>query len=352
MTLRSFSNFFAGAEVPLLMALASCALLVWSVVAPLTLYKLGYWFLVRGKRSAVRRVCGWVWFIPKRARWSVSDWLRIRATSDDGNADEAVDLLEECVEARNRASATIMALACVDIWVNAGQYRKALRVIRMNPDRRKLRARQPGLYGVIQVNRAEALHNLGRNELALKLLLRTRRYAKHSALGRNGALTLEAWVLAQRGEGERARHVLTELDPKPLSPYYAAEVHFTRAAVELSCGRFEVARTLAELGVAHSVRRSSERNGQFLLGKIELARGDLAKALTHYEAGRAHLYRRQGGASLGELAELYEKLDRIDDARGVYAEAILRDPESFAAVRCRVRLAQLSLPTLEVATSP
>jgi len=283
----------------------------------------------------------------------VSNILLIRADSEDGNADAAAALLDRCLEsaARARWRTRFLCWAAIDIWINAGQYRKALRAIRRFPMFGPERARDAGLYGTMQVNRAEALHNLGRDRLALRLLARTRPFSKRSTLARNGALLLEAWILSQLGEGERARSVLSGLNSRPLSPHYAAEIHFTRAAVELCCGQLDAAVVEANLGLTRAVRSSSERNGRFLLGKIEMARGELTRAVSHYEAGRAHRYQRQGGPSLCELGQVYERLGKLADARQVYLDATLRDPESFAANECRARLARLQLTAHSTPTS-
>lgn len=329
--------------IPLLLAAVSCLLLAWPMIATMVFVRLGFWFLGSGNRAAARKLRKWVWLMPKKTAWTVSNSLLIRANSEDGDADGAAALLDQCIEsvATDPRRASFMACSAVDIWNNAGQYRKALRAIRRFPVRRAERARHPGLYGTMQVNRAEALHNLGRDRLALRLLARTKPFADRSPLSRNGALTLEAWILAHMGQGERARGVLARLDARPLSPHYAAEVHFTRAAVELSCGQIEAALVEANLGLASAVRSSSERNGRFILGKIEIERGNFHLAVLHYEAGRAHTYRRQGGASLHELGQLYERLGKLGDAQQAYEDATVRDPESLAARECRARLEEL-----------
>ncbi|HWZ89564.1 MAG TPA: hypothetical protein VNW92_11960, partial [Polyangiaceae bacterium] len=205
-----FYPLFDGPSVPLLLAAVACLLAAWPLVVTIALMRLGSWFLAHGKRAAARRLCDWVWLIPRKAGFAVSQNLRVRATSEEGDADGAAALLDGCVEsmARDPTRASFMSCVGVDIWVNAGQYRKALGAIRGCRARRLLRARHPGMYGIMQVNRAEALHNLGRDDLALRLLSRAKPFTARSPLGRNGALTLEAWILSHSGQAERARAVL------------------------------------------------------------------------------------------------------------------------------------------------
>jgi tetratricopeptide (TPR) repeat protein len=326
--------------------LVGVALLVlfaaWLQVGALWCFRLGHWFLSSGRRNAVRRVAWCLDFVPWRRGEYSAAYLRIRVASDEGQTSVALERLEELLQKLegHPLLASTAAASFIDVWVNAGQYRRAV----LAPRRSRWRTRARGareVFGIAQVNRAEALHNLGRDRLALALLRRQRARLKASRIGKNGALALEAWIRAQLGQTERARRAIERLDPRPLSPYYAAEIHFTRALVELSGGKHDLAFEEATAGLAGAVRASSERNGHFLIGRIEAARGNTEEALKHYERGRMHRYRAQGGGSLLELAQLYERLGQPQGARDAYGLLLERDPESAAALVGRKRLDQL-----------
>lgn len=330
-------------EGDVLLGFALLVLLVaWLQVGAIWCFRLGHWLLSSGRRSAVRRIVWGLGLVPWHRGEYPATYLRIRIASDEGDTSVALQLLEEMprMVQRQPSLASIAAASFIDVWVNAGQYRRAvLEPRRLRWTARTREARE--LFGIAHVNRAEALHNLGRDRLALDVLRRQRSRLKSSPLGKNGALTLEAWIRAQLGQTQRARRAMERVDPRPLSPYYAAEVHFTRALVELSGGNSDLAFEEATAGLARAVRASSERNGHYLLGRIEAARGNTDEALKHYERGRMHRYRAQGGGSLLELAQLYERLGQSAAAGDVYAQLLERDPESPATLIARERLDQL-----------
>lgn len=313
----------------------------WISVGPVLCVRYGHRLLSSGRRDTLRQVIRALRYLPLPNGTHLARFFRCRVASDEGETAEATRELEDLLRllpAGSRLTSWMFA-GTIDIWVNAGRYRTALLAAR---DAR-WRGASWELSCVGHVNRAEALHNLGRDGLALALLRRQRARLERSALGRNGAIALEAWIFAQRGNAAQARAVFGRIDPKPLSPYYLSEVLYTHAAIELAGNELDRAFTLASHGLAKAVRASSERNGHFLLGRIDLARGQLEQALVHYERGRHHRYRGQGGTALLELGQLYERLNRPNAAREVYAEALARDPESPAARECRARASMLSM---------
>jgi tetratricopeptide (TPR) repeat protein len=280
-------------------------------------------------------------FPEPRARY-FRRYLGIRLVAYEGAAEQSSNDLESWLDSMNRHSsgANFTERLFVDVRVSAGKYRAAVlggRHVRLARLRtRKLR----GLRAIWHINRAEALHNLGRDDLALRLLDRSKAASEGNPVARNGLLCLRAWILGHRGEVAAARRAFTGIDPKPLSPMYLPEVLFTKAALELASGDVEGAFTSATAGLGAALRASSERNGLFLLGKIERVRGNLEQAVEYYERGRSHRYRGQGGGSLCELGELYQELGRTELARAAFVTAIERDPESAAAAQCRMRLEQ------------
>ncbi len=294
-------------------------------------------YLYSGRRVACRRAIAALRFAPHPLAPLLADRFLIRLASDEACTVSALAGLDRLI-AQSTAPQTsaIISASLVDIWVNAGHYRAAIFAPRQYRWR-GLGASSWELYSVAHINRAEALHNVGRNDLALRLLARIRS-RNTSGVGVNGSIALEAWILADMGRAREAREVFERIDPRPLTPYYAAEVHFTRALIELASGEYEVALAEASSGMANVVRASSERNGWFLLGRIEALRGNLEPALALYERGRSHRYRGQSGRGLLELGQLYERSAQPDAARAAYAQAIREDPENAATARCRVAL--------------
>ena len=304
--------------------------------------EVSFWslFVGAGPSVAVLALCTiTLLFVVRRSR-SLREIRRIRVLANRGDIDRAVRRLEPFLATvRKRSRAAYLAeWTATDLWVTAGRYRRAVAGLRHVGRPRRLNTLDRHIYGIMQVNRAEALHNLGRDDLALRLLNRVDASVDLSPIATNGSRALRAWILAHLGRGDDARKVLSALDPRPLSPTYAAETHFTRSAMELCVGNLDAAKLEANRGLDCSVRASSQRNGLFLLGRIELARGKIERARRHYERGRSHRYRGQGGAALFELGSLYESLGEREAAVAVFREAIERDPESFAVQKCQQRL--------------
>ncbi|HYQ04725.1 MAG TPA: tetratricopeptide repeat protein [Polyangiaceae bacterium] len=299
--------------------------------------RFGTWCLYRGRRTACRAAIVSLNVHPNPYAGSAAARMRIRLLADEARTSLAISELEGLV-----SSAILMkplnSAQMIDIWVNAGKYRAAI----LAPRRFRwglLRRHLPDLCEIANINRAEALHNIGRNDLALKLLTRTPRANPISVSG--GAM-LEAWILADEGRTDAARALYRSIDARPLCPYYWSETLYTRALIELSAGEYDLAFVSVSDGLARAIRVSSERNGLFLLGRVEALRGNLDRAIAHYEGARRHRYRGQSARGLFELGQLYERQNRPAAARSVYAQAIEEDAESVAATRCHERMAALA----------
>jgi hypothetical protein len=300
-----------------------------------------------GRRAACRLAIATLRAHPNPLAPVFAAHWRVRLISDEARTDSAVSELEQLLSTPARRGRgpfnhvwlqALYSASLVDIWVNSGQYHAAI----FAPRRFRwgvLRQTLPSACAVANINRAEALHNIGRNDLALKLLARTPRT---EPIALNGGLALEAWILADEGRAQAARDLFSRIDPGPLSPYYASEVLYTRALIELTSGQREAALSSAADGLARAVRPSSERNGLFLLGRIEAALGHFEIAIAHYERARSHRYRGQSARGLFELGQLYERQHSASAARAAYAQALEEDSESAAALRCRERLAELA----------
>lgn len=313
----------------------------WLSVSPSRYATASHWLIQRGHFRTAGVVIRLLRALPQRKGEYWARFYGVLLASDRGSTAEALSEAAGLLEVYGHPPAGgWVALNLPPVWINAGRYREALIALRRYP-LRPHHADREGL-AICHVNRAEALHNLGRDDLALKLLQRIRRLLSRSSIGKNGALTLRAWILAQRGQPQRARRVLEKLDARPLMPGYAAEVFYTRALVELAAGAAERALEEAEQGLAASLRASSRRNGLFLLGRIEAARGNLERAFSYYEQGRAHVYRGQGGQALFELGLLRLRQSDTERARAAFDDAITRDPESIGAERARAELAKLA----------
>lgn len=222
------------------------------------------------------------------------------------------------------------------ILIAAGRYREALdspQTADRSPEAVLHRA-----FG--EVNRAEALHNLGRDEEALALLDRAlvplepvTPYLDPEpvSLVVAGAALLRAWILAVGGDPGSARAHLESMESDIVSRDYAPELLFTRALVELRAGKLDLAAPLARRGLEVSKRASSRRNGQFLLALVLLTRhtpGDPDEAAAHVEAGLDARYQGQGAWALCELARSHRARGEADEADRLLALARARDPEA------------------------
>jgi tetratricopeptide (TPR) repeat protein len=276
----------------------------------------------------------------------IGNFIYARTASDIGLTNEAIRAAREVVAVleRNQKKCFWSVLNLViDLFVNAGLYTEAEALPRRWSKQARRAGRRNDLQGFLltQVNRAEALHNLGRDDEALRLLDKTLKREHLSSLMLSGALTLRAWILAHTGRPLEAAENMQSVDPPALGPRYEAELYFTRAAIARELGELEQAKLHAESGLKTARRASSQRNALFLLGSIFLRGQDWRAAIEYFERGLAHRYQAQGGPSLVELGDAYAKLEDHARAAKAYAAAFALDPESWAAARARERLAQL-----------
>jgi tetratricopeptide (TPR) repeat protein len=261
--------------------------------------------------------------------------------ADRGETDAAVEATHLMLQSHVWESHLWRAAGnATNLLVNAGLYRESVLLPRRwsARARRAARLRDPVQYAVAQVNRAEALHNLGRDDAALRLLARVEAPARGHALARDGRHCLRAWIHAHRGDVEHAAADLAEIGNSILERHYAPELHYTRAKLALARGRHAQARDQAERGLSRAVRAASQRNGLFLLAEIAAAAGEPERAVALFERGIGHRYRAQGGASLALYAELLGRHGRDQETARVEELMHARDPQSAAAARIRTRL--------------
>jgi tetratricopeptide (TPR) repeat protein len=268
-------------------------------------------------------------------------YLEMDAHHGLGNTKEAVDAARRLLIASLRGGCSwsiVNSIVCT--FVNGGRYLEAIHAQGRYSARSRAedKASEPLAFATTQINRAEAFFNLGETEEALALLEHVRASVEPDPFIRNGHVCLHAWILIHENELERARELLARLELEPLSPVYAAEVHFTRAAFERELGNLEPAIEYAERGLAVSVRPSSERNGLFMIASIEALRGNDARAKAYFVRAVEHHYRGQGADGLFRYAEFLERTEGKAAAEAAYQLLIERDGESALATRARLRL--------------
>jgi tetratricopeptide (TPR) repeat protein len=230
----------------------------------------------------------------------------------------------------------------VDTMVSAGQYREALRVVtrwdaaRLQQERR----RDPAGFLLVQLNRAEALYNLGRFRCAERLLEGITADCERcgTPLVRAGLLIQKAWLSVLLGRPDVALLQVSGVDRRQLQQSYHAELFFTRAAALRELGRLDEAEQDARRAQALAQRASSKRNALFVLGAVAAAAGESRRAITLLEQGAAHFYRGQGGDGLLLLGDQYHRMGREPESVAAYRLAVARDPESRAARHAQRRL--------------
>lgn len=231
----------------------------------------------------------------------------------------------------------------IDIFVNAGLYRRAVRVVDdWSRDAREAgRQRDPVSHTLAHINRAEALHNVGRESEALVLLGALDHGCAQDALAREGRAVLRAWILAHMDRLQEAAAIVDSVDAGPLGRRYEAEVLYTRSLVARLRGDLETAVAMSRSGLERARRASSERNGLVMIAAAEEARGNREEALRLLESAARHRYRGQSAGGLLLLGENLERAGRLDGARAAYERALVEDPESHLCGTIRERLASL-----------
>jgi hypothetical protein len=210
--------------------------------------------------------------------------------------------------------------------INAGFYREALGIRRLV--RGVMRSRPTdGTTGLILVNAAESLYNLGRWRAAERVCRSALASKALTGLALDGMRLQLAWVLARTGRGVEAKTWLALTSDAQFPALYRAEVHFTQAAAALSDGDLVSALASVDAGERLAVRMSSKRNAVFLRAEVLMARGDAPGADAAFRVGTASRYRGQGGPSLSLWARCLERLGRPDEAAQARALISERDPQ-------------------------
>jgi tetratricopeptide (TPR) repeat protein len=198
----------------------------------------------------------------------------------------------------------------INVYVNAGCYGQALSC--MFPWQTQLDApeMQDGVIdtelGIILINQAEALHNLGRDCEALAYLDRVEK-GIDSEFAQAGLAALRAWILVHRGDLIAAKHYIDAADCAVLADSYAPEIAFTRAALLRDQGEFVLAFSVLELGMSHVKRASSLRNGLVMKASIYLASGDFASAQRLFEQAFAMAYTGQAAYGILRVADMQRR---------------------------------------------
>jgi tetratricopeptide (TPR) repeat protein len=276
------------------------------------------------------------------ARWLSVDswtrrWLDVQLASADGEFTTAYALFDGLPHT---------ALGDVFAWnlfvnglISRGLYRQAVTARRQIARLHDARTQLPEHYGLVLLNIAEALYNLGRWRRARQLMetLEGNGYLK-TALNRAGGQAQMAWIEAHTELAEKALGRLATVDVADFPFDYRAELHFTWAAAHLANN--DVANARASLATARSllVRPSSERNILFLEARCARAEGNLREAARLCELASNHEYRGQGGDGLLLWGDVCEQLGDTTGARRAWQLALERDPESESARRAREKL--------------
>jgi hypothetical protein len=298
---------------------------------------------------ALAALGGWCVVHLGNARWRARGLVfSAYAAADRGDTAAATHGLDQLLEAARCASPEVCdwgaVNAATDLAVNAGGYRRALAAADgWAADARARGAKaDPRGHTFATINRAEALHNLGEDEAALRLLVEVEPAASAgSAYLRDGLLLLRAWILAQGGRADEAWRALAAVDGRALGPRYRAEYHFTRAVALSARGDHAAARAEARAGARAARRAASRRNALEIEARLAAAAGDDARAIELHERARAHRYRGQAAPGLVALGAAYERAGKAEQARGAYAQAVERDPESVRTAAARAALARL-----------
>lgn len=281
---------------------------------------------------------GWClrWFYPHQFDLACAGRTYVAyAAADRGRTDAAVRTIELLLKRVRARTASVCSWgtvnAAVDIYVNAGRYQQALSAENLwsSEAREAGRQHEPFSFALAQINRAEALHNLGRNDQALQTLAEVEPACQDQPLARNGTLLLRAWILAHHGRPGDARHTMGRVDADALRLRYRAEVHYTRSAVARASGDATEAERQARLGLAQARRAASQRNGLHLLAAALLDQGEVDAAARLLEAFARHPYRGQAAWGLVLQGRAYEQQGRPAQALAAYQEATHADPESW-----------------------
>jgi tetratricopeptide (TPR) repeat protein len=187
----------------------------------------------------------------------------------------------------------------------------------------------------VKINEAEALACLGQWQAALDHVA----VESPNVFTTAGLSAHRAWVLAELGRLDEARVELARGKPHlGVLGAFRAEWHFSRFAIEFAARDWSQANLALLEAEMYAARETTRRNLHFLRGRLACARGDDQEALKHFGRGSQSVYRWQGGAALLEWGDALARLGRREDARVVWNECLIRDPQSPAAELARSRL--------------
>ena len=275
--------------------------------------------------------------------------LRGYAAADRGDTQRAVADAALALEAAHGASPDVcrwyVVNAAIDIYVNGGCYERALAAAdRWTAEAQaRGRAKQPRAWTYAAINRAEALHNVGEHDAALRLLDETEHQTEHGdRLSRAGLQLLRAWILSHVGRAPEAWMRLATIDRAAFGPRYRAEYHFTRAVALCEMGELEAAEREARAGTGAARRAASRRNALHVEARVAMAAHDDACAIALLERARRHTHQGQAAPVLVHLGEAYERAGEPAEARRAYQDALAADPNSHLCGAANARLAVLA----------
>lgn len=181
-----------------------------------------------------------------------------------------------------------------------------------------------------RINLAETLCELGQEDLAARLLAAPID-DEFLDCGRRSAL---AWTLVTLGRSTEALETLKPVKPAVLLKY-ECEYWMTLAFVERSLMKLDDCEAALHSASKVATRASSQRNLKFAWAELHRARGDVSRALAHYDAGAKHVWRWQGGSGLLNWGTLLAQLGRHHEARAAWTQCLEQDPQSLAAIEAK-----------------
>lgn len=274
--------------------------------------------------------------------------LRSQVAADRGRTPAAVRSAEAMLHKLRALAPSVCSWGllntAIDVFVNAGLYRRAVDLAAdwTSEAQDAGREAEPGSHAIAQINRAEALHNLGRNTEALQLLETLDDGCRKEPVALQGRAVLRAWILVHMNRADEAAVVMDSVDPTPFGRRYQAEVFYTQSAIARERGDPEEAIQIGRLGLTAARRASSRRNGLVIVAAAEFTSGNVDGALALLVTAAGQRY--QGQAARGLLLQglCCERQGRGVEASKCYASALALDPESYLCEEIRDRQSRLA----------
>lgn len=299
------------------------------VVLPLVVDMVQTWALANRRLSLARRLT----FDPM-----IRAWLDIQIATQQGRVEDALRMFD-ALPATAVGDGFGWNLF-VNALISAGRYHEAVRMRRRFGKRlRVVREKHVAAYGLVLLNVAEALYNLGhwRRAKQLMLALESRGFLENP-LNRAGGRAQLAWIAAHDGDPASALSRLASVDSRRLPSDYRAELYFTFVAAQLANGDLVSARRSLDNARYPLIRVSSRRNILFMEARCARAEGNLKEAARLCELASNHEYRGQGGDGLLLWGDVCSELGDLPGAQRAWQLAIDRDPESESARFAKQRL--------------